>query len=87
MKGNSWERRESNSPWRPLQPLQLKRTFRKAGLLDEEGYTSFDSVSLTTEGSQLSNRLAMKPGGFIVLHTRPSPAMRELLPRVMRFVQ
>jgi hypothetical protein len=51
-----WERRESDSPWRPKQPLQHKKTFKEAGLLPTSWtlfYTFLVSVSLATEGSQI----------------------------------
>ena len=49
-----WERRESDSPLRPTQSLQHKKTFKEAGLLSKQGLRTFlVSVSLATEGSQI----------------------------------
>ena len=45
--------RNRTAPCGPTQPLQLKRTFRKAGLLSlRTRYASFDSVSIVTENAR-----------------------------------
>ena len=49
-KEGDWKNFSDGVSQRPKQPLQLKRTFREAGLLTKDNYTSLDSVSLPQSG-------------------------------------